>query len=591
VITPLKGLDGGFGYGSALIGPSALSGDGTVVGTAYDRDSNGSAVVFTANRLVSLGVLGGQGATAVAVNNFGAVVGTIQGADGSSEAFMLRNGVLTRLGFLPGGTRSRALGINDQGQIIGVGNSSAAQGERGFLYDDGVMVDIGDLGGSGAHPYSVNRQGQIVGVSEGADVGGKFGPTLAFVYGSGQMRTLPGFGGPYTDAHDINSMGQVVGASDYPGLGLRHACVWYGDSISDLGALGGGMRSAAYAINDSGTIVGASEFTATGASTAFIYSAGRMFDLSLLVEPWNTQAIVFPNVNDRLLEADAIAPNGTILALSNSLGFVRLDPVVSGNITNFSLRGWCAQNNRPMTLGVILDGEGPGRVLVRAIGPGLAPFGISTPVAGATLMFYNGSTLLQVRDGWDQTDVSEAIALGAFSLAAGNADAAITQTIPRGVYTAKILPTDGAAGVGLLEAYVSRGESRTAEIVNGSGLVGLGQAERAPIAGFSVSGSSGVSILMRAVGKGLSEFGIPDGASAPQITLFDAKGSIVAVSTSGSAQPPMVTSLVPAVGAFTSTSAPDDAIIVASLRPGTYSAVISDQRSSSGTVLLELYKL
>ena len=591
VITPLQGLSSGYQFGSAFAGPHGLAQDGTVVGATYDANSNASVAAFTGNKVTTYGTLGGQGATSTGVNNLGVIVGGVQNPAGLNQAFVLAGGVTTLLGFLPGGARSIALGINDAGQIIGTGNSSSAFGERGFLYDHGGMIDLGDLGGGNTRPSAINRLGQIVGSSEGPGSGASFGPILAFVYENGQMRPLPGFGGSYSRAQDINSSGQVVGSSEYPGSGRRHACRWRDGILSDLGALGSGLQSEAYAINDQGEIVGTSEITPAGAATAFLLSGGRMYDLDLLVEPWNSSLNVFPNTNDRLLEADAISSTGTILALSNSLGLVRLDPVTSGRISNFSVRGRTDASGHPLTLGVAWDGDTAGRVLFRGIGPGLATFGIATRMTAPRLNLYQGATWLQSIAGWNSADARDASSVGAFPITAGSSDAAAIQTLSPGVYTVQATPSTAGPGVTLLEAYAFQDSAPTPRFANASALVSLGDGESTPIAGFSVSGAYGTSVLLRVVGQGLSQFGVPDGAPAPQVTLFDSSGAVVGRGTPASPEDAVVANLLSSLGAFESRSAAGDMLIIASLRPGTYSAVISDRSGASGTVLFEMYEL
>ena len=54
-------------------------------------------------------------------------------------------GVWTSLGMIAGGTASSACAVNDKGQIVGYCTSSTPQ--HAFLYDNGLMKDIGTLGG------------------------------------------------------------------------------------------------------------------------------------------------------------------------------------------------------------------------------------------------------------------------------------------------------------------------------------------------------------------------------------------------------------------------------------------------------------
>jgi probable HAF family extracellular repeat protein len=94
-------------------------------------------------------------------------VGVSNAATGE-RAFLWQNGVMTNLGDLPGGTdSSRAQGINNAGQVVGF--SGAATGTRAFMWQDGVMTDLSTVAGVTGTGWSlteataINDAGQIVG--------------------------------------------------------------------------------------------------------------------------------------------------------------------------------------------------------------------------------------------------------------------------------------------------------------------------------------------------------------------------------------------------------------------------------------------
>jgi len=157
-----------------------------------------------------------------------------------------------------GGSNSRAYGINDAGQVVGISNSHA------FLWDDGEIIDLGMLPGPAGYSvaHSINDAGQVVGFS-GNDAGS------AFIWDSiSGMRYLDGIGDTESEAWCINNSGQVVGCVyGYPGFTF----LW--DSTSGVTDLG---FNTAFGINDAGQVVGNSH------SHAFLWEDGEMFDLGTL---------------------------------------------------------------------------------------------------------------------------------------------------------------------------------------------------------------------------------------------------------------------------------------------------------------------
>jgi probable HAF family extracellular repeat protein len=104
----------------------------------------------------------------------------------------------------------------------------------------------------------------------------------------------------------INSAGQIVGgASD--SAGDEHAFWWNGQSMIDLGTLGG-ATSVAFAISDTGEIVGDSGLDDNGDSGVFLYENGTMYNLMNLLAPGSGITSL------ELAEGDVLSSNGQIVA-------------------------------------------------------------------------------------------------------------------------------------------------------------------------------------------------------------------------------------------------------------------------------------
>src|SRR6266850_1691770 len=221
---------------------------------------------------------GGGGSWAWSVNARGQIVGWSRtgvgepAPYGATHAFIWENGVMTDLGTL-GGSSSRALYVNGSGQVAGW--SGTASGDaHAFLSDGGVMRDLGTLGGTWSTPTGLSDAGLVVGSS-----GTAAGASHAFAWQDGVIQDLGTLGGGSSDATAANGAGQVVGSSE-TAAGDTHAFLWDAGLMRDLGTLGGTFSSAA-AISEVGAVTGQST-DASGQSHAFLWKDGVMQDLGLL---------------------------------------------------------------------------------------------------------------------------------------------------------------------------------------------------------------------------------------------------------------------------------------------------------------------
>lgn len=136
-----------------------------------------------------LGTLAGPGICSVAtsINANGVIAGQSENGVidpvlgvGEVRAVVWSNGVIHDLGTL-GGNASLATTINNLNQVTGgalnripdafsmfdfqVGNSPNGTQARAFLWQSGVMHDLGTLGGPDSWGYFVNDSGQVAGIS------------------------------------------------------------------------------------------------------------------------------------------------------------------------------------------------------------------------------------------------------------------------------------------------------------------------------------------------------------------------------------------------------------------------------------------
>jgi len=225
---------------------------------------------------IDLGTLDGRiSAEATALNDNGQIVGWSESWQTSqpAHAFLWENGVMIDLGTL-GGAYSRPTDINNAGQIVG--QSTTAEGRwHPFLWSDGVMTDL-HPGAPNFNPYPsprVNNSGQViwsgypVGVSDTRD------RPHPFLWSNGVLTDLLGRAG---SALGINDRGQVVGGSTFD----RVAYVWDNGTLQFLPSLGGTAR--ANGINNRGQIVGSSQTASPTIGHAVMWEDGQITDLGVL---------------------------------------------------------------------------------------------------------------------------------------------------------------------------------------------------------------------------------------------------------------------------------------------------------------------
>jgi alkaline phosphatase len=131
----------------------------------------------------------------------------------------------------------------------------------------------------------------------------------------------------------------------------------------------------------------------------------------------------------------------------------------SDRLTNLSSRAFVGGNDAQLIGGFVVTGSRPRQLLIRAVGPGLAGFGVTNALADPLLTVVNAAgTPLAANDSWS-TDagaaaVQNAMAqVGAFALAVGSRDAALVATLSPGQYSARVTGVGGATGTALLEVY------------------------------------------------------------------------------------------------------------------------------------------
>lgn len=269
----------------------------------------------------------------------------------------------------------------------------------------------------------------------------------------------------------------------------------------------------------------------------------------------------------------------------------------SGNarLVNLSARASVTDGDadRSFIAGFVVSGTAPKRMLLRAIGPALTGYGVSSVVANPQLrVFDSHGKVVSENDDWSGADVSStATAVGAFALPNGSHDAAMTVTLQPGSYSFQVMP-NGGNGVAMAEIYDADGSAASAPLINISTRAYADSGEKALVAGFVISGSDPKRVLVRGIGPGLAAYGVPNTLSDPAVKLYH-EGSVVAQNDDWQTgnDGADVAAAAKSVGAFDLAAGSRDAALIATLTPGAYSAVVSPSTGGPGAGMVEVYEL
>ena len=284
----------------------AINSKGSIVGISDVPDPvighRGDAALWTHGQIIDLGTLGGPFAAPNDINDREQIVGgglnttpdpfgglgPFLGGTTQTRALLWQDGAMQDLGTL-GGNDAFAISVNGRGQIAGNSYTNTIPNpETGiptvhpFVWENGLMVDLGTLGGLFAVATKLNRRGQVAGTSDLA------GDQTAhpFLWERGSLRDLGTLGGTFGIGNWLDEAGGVVGGATTKDDLLFRAFRWKNGHMTNLGSLNGDQCSVAFGGNSKGQVVGNSLSDCDHETHAFLWeNGGPMVDLNSFVAP------------------------------------------------------------------------------------------------------------------------------------------------------------------------------------------------------------------------------------------------------------------------------------------------------------------
>jgi len=252
-------------------------------------------------------------------------------------------------------------------------------------------------------------------------------------------------------------------------------------------------------------------------------------------------------------------------------------------LADISTRAQVGSGDNVLIGGFIIQGSASKRVLVRAIGPSLIPFGVANALMDPTLELrdMNGALLFS-NDNWttaankqDITDTGRA--------PGASQESAVLTTLAPGRYTAIVRGVGATSGVALVEVY-DQDSGPGSLLANLSTRSGVATGNNVMIGGIILTGQK--TIIVRALGPTLTQFGVANALNDPALELRNAQGALLDSNDNWQSSPK--SAQIQASGLAPPDSA-EPAVLV-TLPMGNYTAIVRGVGAMpTGLALLEIY--
>ncbi|HUR60508.1 MAG TPA: PQQ-dependent sugar dehydrogenase [Opitutaceae bacterium] len=274
-------------------------------------------------------------------------------------------------------------------------------------------------------------------------------------------------------------------------------------------------------------------------------------------------------------------------------------PQAPSRLINLAARAQTGAGATALIPGFVIGAGAPKTVLIRAVGPKLADFGVSDAVAQPVLTLTQGTQTIATNTRWNTATNASAIRdaaarVGAFALPEGSADSALLATLEPGDYTAQAAASNNANGVALVEIYDAdaAGPISASRLINTSVRAQVGTGGNILIPGLVISEGGSKTILVRAVGPGLARFGVTGFLPDPVVSVFSGSQPLLTNTVWNSAPNAAdIRSAAERVGAFALDPGARDSALLALLPPGAYTIQVSGANNSTGVALVEVYEV
>jgi hypothetical protein len=277
-------------------------------------------------------------------------------------------------------------------------------------------------------------------------------------------------------------------------------------------------------------------------------------------------------------------------------------PVPLSHLRNISTRAFVQTGDNVLIGGFIIQGSGTKRVIIRAIGPELTQYGVPNALFNPTLELHDHTgALIASNDNWTHTIIGGIITTNQVGdiMNSGYAptdgrESAIIADLPPGNYTAILRGVDNMTGVALVEVYdLSPGIDSILRNISSRAFVQ--QDDNVMIGGFIIQGSAAKRVIIRAIGPELTQYGVPNVLADPTLELHNHTGALIA--SNDNWQTTIIGGIITKdqvqdiKNSGHAPTQPSESAIIATLPPGSYTAIVRGKNIIIGVALVEVYDL
>jgi len=266
---------------------------------------------------------------------------------------------------------------------------------------------------------------------------------------------------------------------------------------------------------------------------------------------------------------------------------VTYTPGGATQLLNISTRLRVETGDDALIGGFIITGTASKGVILRALGPSLAQFGLTDLLANPVLELRaaNGSVLMS-NNNWRDTQETDIQNSGVAPT--NDFESAIITTLAPGNYTAVVRGDQNTTGIGVVEVYdLDQTVDSLLANISSRGLVKTGN--NVMIGGFIVGGGTGGSkVVLRAIGPSLGQQGVANPLADPILELRDGNGALAAVNDNWMDDPAQAAELV-TLGVQPQNNF--ESALIATLPPGPSTGIVAGKGGETGVALVEVYHI